>query len=84
MTHHYKAANEQGCICPLHFCVGIQPNKHAFLGQRTQRRRCPIEQRGAFPSVRGEQALSKGRRGLAWGEGAGGGWTPGTRSLGPG
>ena len=39
--------------------------------------RCPIEQRGEFPSIHGGQGLSKGRRGLAWGEG--GGWRPRTR-----
>ena len=35
-----------------------------------------------FPSVRGGQGLSKGRRGL--GERGGGGWRSGTRELGPG
>ena len=38
-------------------------------GQRTRRGRCPREQKGEFPSVRGGQGPSKGRRGLAWGVG---------------
>ena len=40
-----------------------------YAGQRTQRGRCPIEQRGELPSVHGGQGLSKGWQGLE-----GGGW----------
>ena len=47
------------------------PSSSLSIGQRTQRGRCSIEQREEFPSVRGGQGLSKGRRGL---EGEQGSW----------
>ena len=43
-----------------------------YAGQRAQRGRCPIEQRGEFLSLRGGQGLSKGRWGLG-GRGVAGG-----------
>ena len=56
-----KGGNDQWNYVVFSICFNF-----FIFGQRTRRGRCPIEQRGDFPSLRGGHWLSKGRRGLAF------------------